>query len=185
MTTFTPAIQELLKEDRLQSLGPGSANRPMRQRLQSATLHTLFAPHSIRDPDMAACCLGGLWLYHDFLDEAHKIAQDIETAEGSYWHGIVHRREGDYGNAKYWFRRVGQHAIFPELCEAAAELGRAAGPDPGAALPAKQTAWDPFAFIDLCEAVARGRWPNEQLSRQIQQREWRLLFEYCYRHAVY
>src|SRR2546430_6689730 len=32
-------------------------------------------------------------LWHDYLDESHSISQSIETAEGSFLHGIMHRRE--------------------------------------------------------------------------------------------
>ena len=53
---------------------------------------------------MAACCLAGVWLLHDYLDESHTISQRIDTPSGSFWHGIMHRREGDFSNAKYWFR---------------------------------------------------------------------------------
>ena len=33
----------------------------------------------------------GLYLYLSCLDEAHRIAQDLESATGSYWHGMMHR----------------------------------------------------------------------------------------------
>ena len=58
----------------------------------------MFQPQTVRDRDMAATCRSGLWLYHDFLDEAHTISQEIETPEGSYWHALVHRREPDFSN---------------------------------------------------------------------------------------
>ncbi|MDX2066073.1 MAG: hypothetical protein SFX74_10050 [Fimbriimonadaceae bacterium] len=38
---------------------------------------------------------------------AHELAQVDETPVGSYWHGVLHRTEGDFGNAGYWFRRSG------------------------------------------------------------------------------
>jgi len=89
----------------------------------------------------------GLYLYFSCLDEAHEIAQGIETAEGSYWHAIMHRQEPDPGNSSYWFGRVGRHPIFPALRERAAEI--AALYDVTVSDP-----WDPFAFIEMCE---RGR----------------------------
>ena len=49
----------------------------------------------------------GIWLYVDDLERSHGISQNLHTAEGSYWHGIMHRREGDFSNAKYWFRQAG------------------------------------------------------------------------------
>lgn len=44
----------------------------------------------------------------DALDEAHAIFQAVETFAGSYGHGMLHRREGDFWNANYWFRHAGQ-----------------------------------------------------------------------------
>ena len=48
---------------------------------------------------------GALWL-HGFLDESHSIAQGLASAEGSYWHALVHRSEGDFSNSKYWYGRI-------------------------------------------------------------------------------
>jgi hypothetical protein len=146
--------------------------------LQALTADNAFAPQAIRDRDMAMCCLSALWLYHDFLDEAHKLSQEIETATGSYWHGIMHRREPDFANARYWYRRVGSHAIFPELQRSAAELARGGT----ATFVTRSQAWDPFAFIDLCERARPG--DEAELCRKIQAREWELLFDYCYRQAL-
>jgi hypothetical protein len=141
-----------------------------------------FAPHRICDRSMADACRAGLWLYHNFLDEAHEISQKLHTPTGSYWHALMHRREPDFDNAKYWFRRVGTHPIYESLCSSAAELAVAA-PSPAAFLRT-QSVWDPFAFVDLCAASLSGRAPCAELCRQIQKREWELLFEWCYRQAV-
>ena len=41
-------------------------------------------------------------------DGAHDIAQDMPGAEGAWLHAYLHRREGDIGNAGYWYRRAGK-----------------------------------------------------------------------------
>jgi hypothetical protein len=130
-------------------------------RLRSASAARLFP--GARAPEAA---MSGLYVYFSCFEEAHTIAQDIATPEGSYWHAIVHRQEPDAGNAAYWFRQVGTHPIFPALARA----GGQAGP------------WDPFAFIDLCERARQA--PGSELesrARTIQRAEWQLLFDYCAR----
>lgn len=177
-TDYGRTVSHLLEDDRLPELGPGQPNRAAHEQLSKLTAETLFAGCKVIDPAMAQCCLSGLWLWHDFLDESHRISQEIGTAEGSYWHGVMHRREPDYSNAKYWFRRVGRHPIFAPLAEAAALL---ADDKPQAA---RGAAWDPFGFIDLCQAIAEGHNDGKQLAREVARAEWQLLFDYCYRAAV-
>lgn len=46
-------------------------------------------------------------------EKSHNIAQDIETETGSRIHGYLHRREGDNGNARYWYNRAGRP--FPSV----------------------------------------------------------------------
>jgi len=180
--SYVSPLQDLLREDRLPALGPGSPAPGVRAALEQP-IEKLFAPAKIVRRDFAQCCLAALWLYFDYLDSSHKISQDIDTAEGSYWHGILHRREPDFGNAKYWFRRVGRHPVFEPLCKSAAEMARDAGSPKGSAFLIEQRVWDPFAFIDLCEAASQVN-ADEMLCRRIQRREWDLLFEYCYQRAT-
>lgn len=37
---------------------------------------------------------------------AHAIAQEIDDQTGSWIHAYLHRKEGDLGNAGYWYRRA-------------------------------------------------------------------------------
>jgi hypothetical protein len=39
-------------------------------------------------------------------NSAHEIAQDIRTPDGSWIHAYLHRKEGDTGNATYWYHRA-------------------------------------------------------------------------------
>jgi hypothetical protein len=41
-------------------------------------------------------------------DRAHEIAQAIDDKTGAWIHAYLHRKEGDAGNAAYWYRRAGQ-----------------------------------------------------------------------------
>jgi hypothetical protein len=181
---YGPALADLLQAPDLMPLGPGSPNPSARPRLQALTPEQVCAPKPVRDRDMAACCLAGLWLYHNYLDESHTISQSIDTPSGSYWHGLLHRREPDFSNAKYWFRGVGRHPVFEPLAGAAAELAAESKLAPLPAFLTQRLSWDPSAFIDLCEtATAQGpAW--EMLCRRVQQHEWQLLFDHCYRHAL-
>lgn len=45
-------------------------------------------------------------LWHDRRgdwDRAHTIAQDIAGTTGAWIHAYLHRKEGDLGNAAYWY----------------------------------------------------------------------------------
>src|SRR5688572_10488336 len=48
---------------------------------------------------------------------AHSIAQDIDDRTGSWIHAYLHRKEGDLGNAGYWYRRAGQPVAHDTLEE--------------------------------------------------------------------
>ncbi len=178
-------MNDLIPTDRLCELGPGKPNAALRPKLAALSVAQLFAGKAITDHNAARCCLSAVWLLHDFLDESHTISQEIETVDGSYWHGIMHRREPDYFNSKYWFRRVGNHAIFPELLTAAKKLISAAkATDDIAHEIAGAKNWEPYRFVDWCEQLATGRAKQETLAREVAQAEWKLLFEYCFANAT-
>lgn len=68
--------------------------------------HSLSKP---RPPKGLAPALVALW--HDARgdwDAAHRVAQDVEDASGAWVHAYLHRKEGDLGNAAYWYQRAGR-----------------------------------------------------------------------------
>jgi hypothetical protein len=171
--SFGPRVDEILALDgkgrRLMPLAEGTCSSAEGyKRLQAVSARELFP--QARAPEAA---LSGLYLYFSCLDEAHNIAQAIETPDGSFWHAIMHRQEPDAGNAGYWFRRVGKHAIFGDLRDAAKELGYPTG-----------VVWDPFAFIDACDEARRDKGSERELLLQkVQLAEWQLLFAHCAKQA--
>ncbi len=115
----------------------GNGNRPMPLEMEKCVSDA--ARERVRTAALPKLLASGLYVYLSCFDEAHTTAQDIETQEGSYWHAIVHRLEPDAGNAAYWFRQVGKHPIFPALARAAGHAG----------------AWDPLAFVTVCDEARR------------------------------
>ena len=149
-----------------------------------------LVPRVTSRPD-AIALKAGLFQIHDYLDASHELSQSIEGEgrhrAGDYWHAIMHRREPDYSNSKYWFRRVGSHPIFEPLAKAADSILSDA-PD-AAVQKARQKLlaggkWDPFAFVDFCEECCRGNDPEfTEIAERIQWQEMRLLLDQTYRDA--
>ena len=57
-------------------------------------------------PDLPAPLLA---LWHDRAGNwkrAHGIVQDLASRDAFWVHAYLHRQEGDYGNASYWYRRA-------------------------------------------------------------------------------
>ncbi len=126
------------------------------------------------NPVLLTALEAGLRLIHDDLDGSHRASQSIEGAgdhTGDYWHALMHRREPDYGNAKYWFRHVGRHPVFAKLAE---ELTR----HPPDGLPFAPSPWDPGRMVDACERVTER---DRAILEECQYREWLLLLDHTWR----
>jgi len=161
---YGPAVASILALD-----GDGERLLPL-TRATSDHPEARPAIESLRAPGVVKA---GLYLYFSFWEEAHETAQEIATAEGSYWHAILHRQEPDAGNSNYWFRQVGRHAIFPALRERAAALGVDFGAQ-----------WNPSRFVQYCEEARRLGGETERRALETQRVEWQLLFDYCATRAL-
>ena len=160
-TGYGPEVQRILTCGTPSLSGLVAAATPTEE-LTQAISASLFV-----DSAHPQGALAGLWLYFDCFDESHRVSQEDESAEGSFWHGIAHRREPDYANAGYWFRRVGGHPIFPQILK---RVGTGLGPK-----------WDPMMFNDYCEDTARAGGERLAWGLKVQRVEWELLFDYCAR----
>ena len=133
------------------------------------------------------------WLLAGDLDRSHEVSQGMESPEAAYWHGIMHRREGDFWNAKYWFRKAGKHPVFSEL---AGEIGQlTSGVDSATMLERSESQpsskfWShvppdlsdaaklPSALVDDCERALASHSPQLTLLQRICWLEWQFLFRY-------
>jgi hypothetical protein len=201
---YGPIVTRLLADAGLNPLGPGSSQPAARAALAQMSPTSVVAPRALLDREMALACCAAIWLRFDFLDQSHQISQSIDTPEGSFWHGVMHRRETDFANARYWFRRAGKHETFGTMAEMARslvgeELAQAAARDPRpssttTARPgplgkdirflSDQEVWDPLRFVDLCELALDASPPLHTFCRRLQQLEWQVMFDHCYRCAA-
>ncbi|MBS0630497.1 MAG: hypothetical protein JSS11_01180 [Verrucomicrobia bacterium] len=58
-------------------------------------------------------------------DEAHRCVQDDSGGDGAWVHAYLHRKEGDAGNAAYWYSRAGKKMPGGTLDEEWATIVRA------------------------------------------------------------
>ena len=100
---------------------------------------------------------GGLFYAIDALSAAHEIFQKDSSALGSYWHGMMHRREGDFGNACYWFRTAGK---IPALAD-----------------------WPEFDQVSFTMRCSRSRGADPDLVAT-QRKEWEELMRFCLNQAL-
>jgi len=174
-------LMTLLETPELPELGPGPRSGIQTEAALGQKLQDIFAKSKAptRNQELIRALI---LLWHDHLDPAHVIAQDIETADGSFVHGIMHRREPDYGNAKYWFRRVGKHSALTRMAERAEGALRADDATDVKNQVIRNSEWDSFGFVDACEQAARkkaSRAKNDLL-RQLQKIETEALLEHLW-----
>jgi hypothetical protein len=161
---WSPQLESLLAS--FESLSRLLIEEPSGLRALEERLLAALAPEplglSLRAVDIGDWELlcGGVLYAADCLGKAHELFQNSDSFEGAYWHGMLHRREGDFSNALYWIRRAGRVPA----------LGGMAG-------------FSPTSFIAECEAAAARREEPPRLL-ETQRREWEALMFWSWRRLA-
>ncbi len=119
------------------------------------------------------CLHAALHVLADDLAAAHTLCQDIPTPQGSAWHAVVHRREGDFWNSNYWWRR-------------ASGLSWSSTTPAGVLAPPTPSPHQPSRFVDRVEQFHRGAAAaaEAQSLLELQRWEWAVLFLQGFSNAL-
>ena len=195
------ALWEQAMPDLLPAVGDDGRTQHQQARARAAAAVAALPVLRASDARGRQLIAAGIWLLADDLDVAHQICQKIPTVEGNAWHAVMHRREGDFGNASYWWERSRGVRWASPLCGVRAGEGGlaacvaselAAYCRDGAMAPAA-AAWlreltegqggetyDPMTFVELVQAghhTPDGAWRN--LLLRVQRLEWASLMVTC------
>jgi hypothetical protein len=152
---------------------PLQGNESIRQKILQTDWSKLY---NLSDDSLVRA--GALWL-HGFLDDSHQIVQKNSSAEASYWHALMHRSEGDFGNSIYWFGKVGKHPVYVALRQEVEKL-EGSSKDSQEVLKAllKETQWDSRRFVGLCQEAHDGKFEHLKLLQQVAAKEYHLLMSF-------
>ena len=104
----------------------------------------------------------GLHILNNDLPSAHFLVRHMQAPpayEGMFLHGILHRIEGDFDNARAWYKNVAESTVFKEAWKGGVE--------------------EATGFIGKVEAlVKKGEGSKEELERE-SLREIKAVVEYC------
>ena len=185
LTILQPTDESSVTQPYQRLVVSGSGSAAGKKLLETLEPQAILTRPIVRDDD-ARALVAGLWLWHDWLDTSHEISQSIANSTGSFWHAIMHRREGDFFNSKYWNARSRGHPAYatlasqaqPIITTAENHLGRWTG-------RLTRGGWDADAFVDFVEhAHDRPQEPAHATAVEMQRLEWRVLFDHCARSAV-
>jgi hypothetical protein len=177
MAIFSDFVSRmLLRPETLHKLLAGDPDEPQTViRIREATDDDLLGEAQLKSKPHLHLIRAELFLLFDDLEESHTIVQDSNLDVASYLHGILHRREGDFDNARYWFRRSGTLPFFDELHSKSAKFLDDF---------AKQLGWDPYLFTYHCE---QNKFGDDSFTKdlvQIQRAEFETVLDYTWRQAA-
>ncbi len=168
-TNWPKELQDLVAE-----LGVDPLNAQNAVISESDYLKIKSVAYSISNKRSSELLHSALLLMVGDLEGSHTISQSINTQQGSYLHGMMHRRENDFSNAKYWFHRSPTINVFPNAIsfldkDTVTTLCQKAN------VSSQQL--DAFVLTDLHRKVATDAAQVDLMDsvRQISWQEWRVL----------
>jgi hypothetical protein len=176
MSRYTDFVERVfLAEGMLKAVLPKDIlDREVWRRVRDAEPGAVFGDGSAERPETLKLLRGALLYALDDLDGCHGYFQDAPGDLGSYWHAMMHRREGDFDNARYWYRRAGRLPFFDTLHHEAAVFS---------ADMARQDTWSPYLFTGKCEQHRFGAEDERGELVRLQKAEFEVTFEYTWRQA--
>lgn len=140
LPAYSTFITEFLRETQLPRISAQEPppNNELIQRVAAAEDREIAVEEGVA----VRCTRSLLFIAAGGLSQAHRIVQEISTSDGAYIHGMVHRIDDDFGNARYWFRRAGVQPAAPEMYRRAAA---------SSVTVASHPIWDPFLVTDMLE----------------------------------
>jgi hypothetical protein len=173
---YSPFIDRLLRNPELfkKLIPTETLYFEERDSIRSSDDESIAGAQAIIRAPAFALVRGALLYALDAIHEAHVYFQEGTGDLAAYWHGTMHRREGDFDNARYWFRRAGTQPFFGVAHSAAAAHS---------ADMARQSSWDPYLFTGQCEQAKFGAENTAELLA-LQRVEFDAAFDYTWRQAV-
>lgn len=177
MSRYPDFIQRLLlhEDTLLEPLPTEPSNWELVMRIRAANPATLLGDETPLPDAPLPLVRGALFYFHNALEDAHREFANEEGEIAAYWHGMMHRREGDFENARHWMRRAGELPVFLEM------QARAGDHSPHMT---RQPAWDPFLFTLLCEQFKFGETAYKAEIAHLQKVEFAVIFDYVWRRCV-
>lgn len=129
-----------------------------------AVAKAVLAPELHGRSDLAA----GLWLYVGDFAHARQAVEADPSPAGAFWRAILHRREGHYEEALYWYGRASHHPAMEAI-------NLSGGP---AGAGSEVAGFDPVAFVGHVRRHVQDVHPPADL-QALQHHEWAVLFRWC------
>ena len=172
-------VTELYRAYGLPGLGPESRAGVLSESEISSQLNAALSEVDATAVELISILKSALLFWHDYLDPSHDISQNLHGADGSYLHGMMHRREPDYWNSKYWFRQSGNHPNLEALTERVAVVLDEIPWTPANAMGQR---WDSSKFVDLVDHGLNRDKSEEAIDclKLLQALEFETLLEYVW-----